>query len=55
MSLIVADLPTAETGGGTPTVASRARDWAGRAPRQVALREKDFGIWQEYTWERTWD
>lgn len=55
MSLTVADPPTAETGGGTPTVASRAREWAGRAPRQVALREKDFGIWQEYTWERTWD
>ncbi len=19
------------------------------------MREKDFGIWQEYTWEKTWD
>ena len=19
------------------------------------MREKDFGIWHEYTWERTWD
>ena len=40
---------------GATTVASLARDWAGRSPRQVALREKDFGIWQEYTWAETWD
>ena len=33
------------------TVASLARDWARRAPHQVAMREKDFGIWQEYTWD----
>ena len=37
------------------TVASLVRDWAQRAPAQVVMREKDFGIWQEYTWERTWD
>ena len=37
------------------TVASLARDWAQRSPRQVAMREKDFGIWQEYTWAETWD
>ncbi|SVE43845.1 uncharacterized protein METZ01_LOCUS496699, partial [marine metagenome] len=35
------------------TVASLVRDWAQRAPAQVVMREKDFGIWQEYTWERT--
>ena len=40
---------------GTTTVASLAQDWARRNPRQVALREKDFGIWQEYTWADTWD
>ena len=40
---------------GTATVASMARDWARRTPSQVAMREKDFGIWQEYTWERTWE
>ena len=39
----------------TTTVASLARDWARRSPRQVAMREKDFGIWQEYTWAETWD
>ena len=46
--------PAAENAGAT-TVASLARDWARRSPRQVAMREKDFGIWQEYTWEETWD
>ncbi len=39
---------------GVTTVASLARDWATRAPAQVAMREKDFGIWREYTWERAW-
>ena len=38
----------------TVTVTSMARDWARRTPSQVAMREKDFGIWQDYTWERTW-
>ena len=46
--------PEAEEAGAT-TVASLARDWARRSPRQVAMREKDFGIWQEYTWAETWD
>ena len=40
---------------GATTVASLARDWARRSPRQVAMREKDFGIWQEYTWAETWN
>ena len=46
-------VPAGETG--VTTVASLARDWAMRSPRQVAMREKDFGIWQEYTWAETWD
>jgi long-chain acyl-CoA synthetase len=36
------------------TVASLARDWAQRTPNQVAMREKDFGIWHEHTWAETW-
>ena len=40
---------------GTATVASRAQDWALSAPDQIAMREKDFGIWHEYTWAQTWD
>ena len=39
---------------GAVTVASLARDWATRAPNQVAMREKDFGIWHEHTWADTW-
>ncbi len=40
---------------GTTTIATRVRDWAHRAPDQVALREKDFGIWQEVTWADYWE
>ncbi len=47
--------PSADATAGATTVASLARDWARRNPSQVALREKDFGIWQEYTWAETWD
>ena len=47
-------LPAGGEAGAT-TVASLARDWAQRRPQQVAMREKDFGIWQEYTWAQTWD
>ena len=48
---------TTPAGGstGATTVASLARDWAQRAPSQVAMREKDFGIWKEYDWATTWD
>jgi len=41
--------------GGYPTVASRARDWATKAPNKVAMRQKDFGIWEEMTWSEAWD
>ncbi len=36
------------------TVASRARAFAQRSPKQVAMRDKDFGIWREYTWGELW-
>ncbi len=42
-------------GAGASTVASRVRDWAERRPNAVAMREKDFGIWQEITWSHLWD
>jgi long-chain acyl-CoA synthetase len=38
-----------------PTIAWRARDWAERTPDAVAMRDKDFGIWQERTWSMLWD
>ena len=45
---------TASPGTSTVTVASLARDWAARAPGQVAMREKQFGIWRERTWNDVW-
>jgi long-chain acyl-CoA synthetase len=46
---------TAGSRSGHRSVASRARDWAERRPNQVAMRQKDFGIWQETTWGEAWD
>ncbi len=45
----------AASGTGFPTVAARVRDWAEKMPDGVAMREKDYGVWQEYTWSRLWD
>ena len=42
-------------GTGTTTIVTRVRDWAARLPERVALREKDFGVWQEVTWQGYWD
>jgi long-chain acyl-CoA synthetase len=39
----------------TTTLATRIRDWAQRAPQQVALREKNYGVWEEVTWSQYWD
>ncbi len=43
------------TSSQTVTVASLARDWARRAPHQVAMRDKDFGIWHDHTWDEVWN
>ena len=40
---------------GYRTVAAMAREWAERSPEKVAMREKDFGIWQEITWGDFWE
>ena len=42
-------------GGGYETVASMVHDRAKRSPNVVAMREKDFGIWQEITWSDLWE
>jgi long-chain acyl-CoA synthetase len=47
--------PTSPSGSATVTVASLARDWAQRAPDQVAMREKSFGIWHERRWGDVWN
>ena len=40
---------------GYPTVAALVRDRAAAMPNAVAMREKDFGIWQEITWGDFWE
>ena len=47
MALTVEERPASHVPAPAVTVASLARD--------IAMREKDFGIWQEYSWARTWD
>ncbi len=55
MTLTEQTTPVPAGATGATTVASLARDWAARAPKQIAMREKDFGIWKEYDWARTWE
>ncbi len=55
MTVVEPSTGVARGGAGHPTVASRAREWAVKAPDQLAMRDKDFGIWHEYTWEQVWD
>jgi long-chain acyl-CoA synthetase len=47
-----ADAPTADVGFMTPP--AYVRRWAANHPDLVAMREKDFGIWQEITWSEYW-
>jgi long-chain acyl-CoA synthetase len=39
----------------TATIATRVRERAQSMPKQIAMREKDFGVWQEVTWAQYWD
>jgi long-chain acyl-CoA synthetase len=55
MALVVEERSAADSQAPTVTVASLARDWGTSDPDRIAMREKDFGIWQEYSWARTWD
>jgi len=48
-------VPAAEVAGAYPTVAARIRDWADATPHAVVMREKDYGIWQEWTWAQLWN
>ncbi|REK18640.1 MAG: long-chain fatty acid--CoA ligase [Actinobacteria bacterium] len=45
--------PASDVGFKTP--AAMVRDWARTNPSGVAMREKDYGIWQEITWEELWE
>jgi long-chain acyl-CoA synthetase len=55
MTLTEKTTPAAAGATGATTVASLARDWARRAPKQVAMRDKDFGIWRGFDWATTWN
>jgi long-chain acyl-CoA synthetase len=44
-----------QTGTLVTTVASRVRDRGRQMPDRVAMREKDFGIWQEVSWADYWN
>jgi len=55
MALVVEERSSSDAPVPTVTVASLARDWGTSDPGRIAMREKDFGIWQEYSWARTWD
>jgi long-chain acyl-CoA synthetase len=55
MTTTLEQTETPDLSGAFPTVAWRARDWAERSPDAVAMRDKDFGVWQERTWSMLWD
>ena len=55
MTTTLEQTSTPDLSGAYPTVAWRARDWAEQTPDAVAMRDKDFGIWQERTWSTFWD
>ncbi len=47
------DAPASDIG--YRTIAAMVRDRAAEIPERVAMREKEFGIWQEITWGEFWD
>ncbi len=49
-----ATTPEATTPTATTTVVTRVRDRAEHTPDQIAMRAKDFGIWQEVSWACYW-
>ncbi|MEJ7720462.1 MAG: AMP-binding protein [Ilumatobacteraceae bacterium] len=53
VATLPSEAPQVETG--FSTIASLARRWAVEHPTNVAMREKDFGIWHEYTWAELWE
>ena len=48
-----AGAPSADVGFKTPP--AYVREWAQDHPDRVAMREKDFGIWEEITWTQYWE
>ena len=46
---------TAAAPTGARTLVSFVRDRAAETPTAVAMREKDYGIWQEISWSELWE
>ena len=55
MAVVEEQLAGSTSSSGARTVASIARDWAQNEPDHIAFREKDFGIWKQYSWAETWE
>ncbi|HUF14784.1 MAG TPA: AMP-binding protein [Acidimicrobiia bacterium] len=55
MTTLVDQQAAPAAGVGYRTIAAMAWEWAENSPERVAMREKDFGIWQEITWSEFWD
>jgi long-chain acyl-CoA synthetase len=54
MTTLVERPDAPEAGTGYLTIAAMVRDRASEMPDTVAMREKDYGIWQEITWGELW-
>ncbi|HET9260871.1 MAG TPA: AMP-binding protein [Acidimicrobiia bacterium] len=55
MTTLIERQDAPESGVGYRTVAAMIREWAEKTPDKVAMREKEFGIWQEITWGQVWE
>ena len=49
---VAADVRSGER---APSIAALAQRWAETIPGRVAMRHKDFGIWQDITWAELWE
>jgi long-chain acyl-CoA synthetase len=47
--------PVGEQSPGATTIATRVRDRARSMGNRIAMREKEFGVWQGVTWASYWD
>ncbi len=55
MTATIDQVPPQSAPTGHLTVAARVRDWAQNMPDTVCMRNKDYGIWQEWTWRQAWE
>jgi long-chain acyl-CoA synthetase len=52
----VVDRPEAPASdSGYLSLAKRVKHWVDLNPNDVVMREKDYGVWREYTWADFWD